>query len=136
MKIENDQINSYENAEIGGECEFWWKKMQSQTYKFSNENRKQGHVITKTWFLGKKKEEEKNTETWICTLLLLDKSVDIFSLKKWKRKIELPRLDTSYLHFYHTLSTKESTKGTKIRKSTMWLWRLDSNSVTCIFLGK
>ena len=26
MKIENDQINSYENVEIGGECEFWWKK--------------------------------------------------------------------------------------------------------------
>ena len=58
MKIENDQINSYENAEIGGECEFWWKKMQSQTYKFSNENRKQGRVITKTWFLGEKRRRK------------------------------------------------------------------------------
>ena len=40
--------NSYENAEICPECD--WSKMQGQTCKFSNENRKQGHVITMTWF--------------------------------------------------------------------------------------
>ena len=47
MKIENDQIHMkmqkfVENVSFGE------KKMQGQTYKFSNENRKQGHVITKT----------------------------------------------------------------------------------------
>ena len=40
--------NSYENAEIYQECD--WSKMQGQTYKFSNENCKQGHVITMTLF--------------------------------------------------------------------------------------
>ena len=50
MKIENDQIHMkmqklVRNVSFGGK-----KKMQGQTSKFSNENHKQGHVITKTWF--------------------------------------------------------------------------------------
>ena len=119
----NNHINSKKNVSLLHKC-------MTSTIEFSNINFKICFSKCQT------QRQIVLDACWICNLLLLDKLVDLSSLEKWKRRIELPRLGTSYLHFTLTLLTKKSIKGPRIWKSAMWFQRLDSNSVTCIFSGK